>query len=210
MKYISLTKSIGLAMLASCWAAATAQAEESSPLGGQPTPVLNAASTNYLLRANDVIHIRVYREEDLETRVRLARDGTINFPLIGSFQIGGYTTDQAAAVIRDLLGRDYLVNPQITISIVEFAKRSFTVLGEINRPGTYEMPADQSIHLLQAVSMAGGYTRLAAPGKITVQRYDGDKKTIHNLDGRSMAKDTKTKVFELMPDDIITIGESIF
>src|SRR6266550_635795 len=81
--------------------------------------VLKAASTNYLLSANDVIHIKVYREEELDSTVRLAKDGTIIFPLIGSLQVGGKTTDQATSLLRDLLAKDYLVNPQISLSIVE-------------------------------------------------------------------------------------------
>jgi polysaccharide export outer membrane protein len=171
---------------------------------------LKTASTNYLLGANDVIHIKVFREEELDTTVRLAKDGSITFPLLGSLQVGGKTTDQATTLIRDLLGKDYLVNPQVNLSIVEFAKRRFTVLGEVQRPGAYDMPEDQSLNLLQAISMAGGYTRQAAPGKVSVQRAEGDKRQIINLDARTMAKDKNTKVFEIQPEDTITVGESIF
>jgi len=177
---------------------------------GTAPAAIKAASTNYLLSANDVIHIKVYREEELDTTVRLAKDGTIIFPLIGSLQVGGKTTDQATGLIRDLLAKDYLVNPQISLSIVEFAKRRFTVLGEVQRPGAYDMPEDQSLNLLQAISMAGGYTRLASPGKITVQRQEGEKRLILSLDAKSMAKDKNTKVFEIAPEDTITVGESIF
>jgi len=177
---------------------------------GTAPAAIKAASTNYLLSANDVIHIKVYREEELDTTVRLAKDGTIIFPLIGSLQVGGKTTDQATGLIRDLLAKDYLVNPQISLSIVEFAKRRFTVLGEVQRPGAYDMPEDQSLNLLQAISMAGGYTRLASPGKITVQRQEGEKRLILSLDAKSMAKDKNTKVFEIAPEDTITVGESLF
>src|SRR3989442_407580 len=52
-----------------------------------PPPILKAASTNYILTASDIVHIRIFREEDLETRARLAKDGTITFPLLGTVQI---------------------------------------------------------------------------------------------------------------------------
>jgi len=182
-----------------------------APKPGAASPmVLKAASTNYLLAANDVIHIKVFREEELDSTVRLAKDGTIIFPLIGSLQVGGKTTAQATTMIRDLLAKDYLVNPQISLSIVEFAKRRFTVLGEVQRPGAYDLPEDQSLNLLQAISMAGGYTRIAAPNKVTVQRQDGEKRLIFTLDAKSMAKDKNIKVFEILPEDTITVGESIF
>jgi protein involved in polysaccharide export with SLBB domain len=172
--------------------------------------LVKAVSTNYLLAANDIIHIKVFREDDLETTVRLAKDGTIILPLIGSIQVGGKTTDQATTLIRDLLAKDYLVNPQISLSIVDFGKRRFTVLGEVQRPGAYDMPEDQPVNLLQAISMAGGYTRLASPGKVSVQRMEGERRRIFNVDAKIMAKDRNTKVFEILPDDTITVGESIF
>src|SRR6266567_8150882 len=179
-----------------------------APKPGAPAPiVLRAASTNYLLAANDVIHIKVYREEELDSTVRLAKDGTIIFPLIGSLQVGGKTTAQATALVRDLLAKDYLVNPQVSLSIVEFAKRRFTVLGEVQRPGAYDLPEDQSLNLLQAISMAGGYTRIAAPGKVTVQRQEGEKRLIFSLDAKSMAKDKNMRVFEILPEDTLTVGE---
>jgi protein involved in polysaccharide export with SLBB domain len=182
-----------------------------APKPGAASPlVLKAASTNYLLAANDVIHIKVYREEELDSTVRLAKDGTIIFPLIGSLQVGGKTTAQATTLIRDLLAKDYLVNPQVSLSIVEFAKRRFTVLGEVQRPGAYDLPEDQSLNLLQAISMAGGYTRIAAPGKVTVQRQEGEKRLIFPLDAKAMSKDKNIKVFEILPEDTITVGESIF
>src|SRR4051794_33394006 len=94
-----------------------------APKASTTAPVIfKAASTNYLLAANDVIHIKVYREEELDSTVRLAKDGTVIFPLVGSLQVGGKTTAQATTLIRDLLAKDYLVNPQVSLSIVEFAK----------------------------------------------------------------------------------------
>src|SRR3954466_3086135 len=74
----------------------------SKPAAGSPL-VLTAASTNYLLAANDGNHIRIFREEELDSTVRLAKDGTTIPPLIGSLQVGGKTTGQATASIRDLL-----------------------------------------------------------------------------------------------------------
>lgn len=190
----------------------TAPATPGAPAPPAPTspPTLKAASTNYILSANDIIEIRVFREDDLTTRVRLAKDGTVIFPLVGSVQVGGRTVPQATEMIRDLLGRDYLVDPQVTISIVDFAKRRFTIMGEVNRPGAYDMPDDQPLNLLQAISMAGGYTRIANPSKITVQRLQGDRKTMFQVDAKAMARDRNTQVFEIQPEDAITVAESIF
>ena len=164
----------------------------------------------YVLSPNDLVQMRVYQEEDLETKARIAKDGTVTIPLIGVVQIGGKTVEEATGLIRELLDKDYLVNPQITLTVTEYAKRRFTVLGQVQKPGTYEIPNEESVTLLQAVAMAGGYTRLANPGKITLTRVVGAQKTMLTLDGRAMASDNSTKSFTVMPEDTITVAERIF
>src|SRR5271163_4883320 len=80
-------------------------------------------SNTYVLTPNDVVDIKVYQEDDLETKARVGQDGTISFPLIGVVHIGGKTVEQAGAVIREELKKDYLVNPQITLIVEEYSKR---------------------------------------------------------------------------------------
>lgn len=161
----------------------------------------------YLLGPNDVIQVKVYQEDDLETRGRVAQDGSLTLPLIGVITVGGKSVEQAAALIRDLYGKDYLVNPQISVIILDYAKRNFTVLGQVQKPGSYEIPNEQSIDLLRAIAMAGGYTRIGNPSKITVQRKVGDETRIFKLDAESMAKERDAKPFEILPEDTVTVGE---
>jgi polysaccharide export outer membrane protein len=185
-------------------------------LGRAPAAELslaNALSTDaktYTLSPNDVVQVKVYQEDDLETKMRIAKDGTASFPLIGVIQIGGKTVEQATAIIRDLLDKDYLVNPQVTLTVVEYAKRRFTVLGQVQKPGAYEIPNEESVTLLQAVAMAGGYTRLANPGRITISRTIGAQKTTLMVDGRAMASDSTMKPFVVYPEDTITVAERVF
>ena len=164
----------------------------------------------YVLSPSDLVQMKVYQEDDLETKVRIAKDGTVTIPLIGVVHIGGKTVEEATKLIRDLLDRDYLVNPQVTLTVVEYAKRRFTVLGQVQKPGSYEIPDEETVTLLQAVAIAGGYTRLANPGRITVSRNVGGHKTTLSLDGRAMANDPSTQQFQVMPDDTITVAERIF
>lgn len=175
-----------------------------------PEAPSRAAPKNYILAPNDVVHIKVFREDNLETKARIDNDGTITFPLLGSVQIGGKSVDQATQLIRDRLAEDYLVNPQVNLSITEYVKRRFTVLGQVQKPGVYEIPENQLMTLLQAISVAGGYTRIADASKITVQRQVGDRKSSFTHNAKSMAKDKNTKHFEILADDTITVGESIF
>ena len=166
--------------------------------------------TNYRLSSNDLLAITVFQEDDLATTVRISKDGTINFPLIGVVKVGDKTAQEASRTIENLLAKDYLVNPQVTLTIVEFSKRKFTILGQVSKPGTYDMPDDSTLNLLQAIGLAGGFTRIANPAKITLKRLEGSREAVYKLDAKSMAKNESTKRFEILPGDTITVGESLF
>jgi len=171
---------------------------------------IHAQEHSYVLSPNDVVQIKVYQEDDLETKARIGQDGAIAFPLLGVVQIGGKTIAQATGILRERLDKDYLVNPQVSLIVVEYAKRRFTVLGQVQKPGSFEIPSEESVTLLQAIAMAGGYTRLANRSNVTVSRLVSGKKTTLNLDAKRAASDPDTKAFEVLPEDTITIAERIF
>src|SRR5260221_3482477 len=161
-----------------------------------------AEPQTYVLSPNDVVQVRVYQEDDLETKMRIGKDGTTSFPLIGVINLGGKTVAQAADLIRARLADGYLVNPQITVSVIEYAKRRFTVLGQVQKPGTYEIPNEESVGFLQAIAMAGGYTRLANRANVTITRSVGGRKTALSLDMNHATSDPNTPQFVILADDI--------
>src|SRR5256886_10958576 len=112
-------------------------------------------------------------EDNLRANSRLNGEGNLSLPLLGSVHLSGLTLTQATTRVTELYARDYLVNPKVNVMLVGYAKRRFTVLGQVNRPGSFEMPdgSPGGIDLLEAVAMAGGYTRIAAPERITVRRH---------------------------------------
>ncbi|HLP78569.1 MAG TPA: polysaccharide biosynthesis/export family protein [Candidatus Paceibacterota bacterium] len=201
-------------LTSACLAAGSvlAQVSDSSPSEASPARTeepksVTIASPQYVLRQGDVVQVKVYQEEDLTSMSRIGRDGTITMPLLGSVKVVSNSLEQATTLIRDLLARDYLVNPQVNLNVTEFAKRRFTVLGQVQRPGTYDMPADDSVSLLQAIATAGGYTRIANPRKITVQRTVSAENKLIKLNAEAMAVNKKEKPFEILPDDVIVVGE---
>jgi protein involved in polysaccharide export with SLBB domain len=185
-----------------------AQAQPTLPLAPvTPQPVLRKA---YHLAANDVVQVSVYQEADLDAKVRIARDGSVTLPLLGDVKLGGKTIEEATGFIRDKLKDGYLVNPQVTLTITEYAKRRFTIMGKVQRPGTYEMPDEQTVTLLQAVAAAGGYAGSARDKAIAVNRIVGDKKVVFTVDADAMAKNKDAPAFDIQPDDVITVPEKIF
>lgn len=169
-----------------------------------------SAPSGYVLAANDQVAVEVFGEEDLRTNTRLNGEGNLSLPLLGSVHIAGLTLTQAAARLTDLYGRDYLVNPKVNVTLVGYAKRRFTVLGQVNRPGSFEMPEGSpgGIDLLEAIAMAGGYTRIAAPERISVRRQVNGSDQVSRVDAKRASKGGGS--FRVLPGDTITVGESIF
>lgn len=184
------------------------------PLAAQtnkPAPVSEKPSSSaYFLTADDIIEVNVFQETDLQTKARITQAGTITFPLIGEVKIGGMTPEGAAQSIRTLLAKDYLVNPQVSLTITEYSKRRFTVLGQVQKPGAYEMPDRDQVSLLQAIGTAGGYTRIADAGDIRVKRTESGKDVIYKLNAKNIASGKDPNVFVVQTGDIITVGESVF
>jgi protein involved in polysaccharide export with SLBB domain len=168
-------------------------------------------STNYRISSNDVLDFKVFQEPDLDAEVRVAGDGTAIFPLIGSVTLAGKTVSEAAAMLRQHYLNGYLVNPQVSLIIQTYAKRTFTILGQVQKPGAYEIVGDQSIGLLEAIGMAGGYTRIADPGNITIRRTENGREQVYRVNAKHAEKNAETiNQYRTQPGDVITVGESIF
>jgi protein involved in polysaccharide export with SLBB domain len=171
-----------------------------------------SAPPGYILTPNDHVAVEVFGEDDLRTNGRLNPEGNLSVPLLGSIHLAGLTLTQAASKLTDLYARDYLVNPKVNVMLLGYAKRRFSILGQVNRPGSYEMPDSSpgGIDLLEAIAMAGGYTRIAAPERITVRRQTaGARDQIFKVNAKRFTKGSGGG-FHVEPGDTITVGESIF
>ena len=195
--------------------ASVASALPVTPAGATPPAATAVApdtggSSAYVLAPQDVVEVHVFQEDDLLTTARITSEGLIKFPLVGSVRVGGKTEEGAAQTIAAELARDYIINPQVTVKIVEYAQRRYTVLGQVGKPGTYTLPDRESIMLLEAIGNAGGFTRLANLGDIQVKRLVNGKDSVYKLNAKSAATTRQTSAFEVRPGDIITVGESFF
>lgn len=95
--------------------------------------------------------------------------------------------------------------------IVQVSRNEYTILGQVRNPGVYEVPAlTDSVSVLEAIAMAGGATRLADLGNVTVRRRIGTKDGVLTLNVKEMGRDEKVKIFHVIPGDRIVIGERLF
>ena len=170
---------------------------------------LGAASGDYILKAGDTIEMVIFHEPDLSIRSRIGRDGMVQLPLLGEIRLEGLTIRAATALLRSKYNADYIVEPQIYLNIVTFNSRKFNIIGQVQRPGTYEFSGGDDLGLLEAIAMAGGFTRIADRGHIIVKRKEGDSFRTLRVNAKKIAGDGKDK-FPIEPGDVINVGESWF
>ena len=170
-----------------------------------------SAPAGYVLSPTDQVAVEVFGEDDLRTSGRLNPEGNLSVPLLGSIHLAGLTLTQAVSKLTELYSRDYLVNPKINVTLLSYARKRFSILGQVNRPGSIEMPegTQEGIDLLEAIALAGGYTRIASPERITVRRQSGSGDQIFKVNAKRFTKG-RGGGFRVEPGDTITVGESIF
>ncbi len=110
----------------------------------------------YLVGDGDLLRIKVYEHDDLETEIRIGGDGKITFPLIGEVEVQRLSTAEIEKKLARLLGDGYLKNPHVTVFIEEYKSKKVTVLGEFHKPGLIELTGNST--LVEVISNAGGVT----------------------------------------------------
>jgi polysaccharide export outer membrane protein len=129
----------------------------------------------YQLQPGDVLLIDVWGYEDLRPKdptaagITIRPDGKISFPLVGEVAVVGMTTSQLTGVLTVGLS-EYLKDPKVTVNVFKFHTTRIYVLGEVNRPGLYEV--EKQHNLLDAIGLAGGYTQDAAKKNVFIVRKD--------------------------------------
>ncbi len=191
-------------------AAGTANANAPASTGSAPADAGRDDKSMWVLSPNDVISMTVYQEEDLTTMTTVDGSGSVMLPLFGEVKIGGLTLGQATALIREMYDKDYIINPQVNLVVEQFAARRFAVLGQVQRPGSFDFPQNEPVNLLEAIAMSGGYTRLGSPSRVTVRRVENGASKIYKLDADQLANDQTKKTFQILPNDVITVGERTF
>ena len=176
--------------------------------GGSPMPMgMGAANGDYMLRAGDTIEMIIYREPDLTIRSRIGKDGMVQLPLLGEVKLGGLTIRNATTLIRNRYNADYLVEPQIYLNISAYNTRKFTIIGQVGRPGSYEFGGGEELGLLEAIGMAGGFTRIADRGHVLIKRREGDSIKSIKVNAKKLA-DVGVDQCVIQSGDVINVGES--
>lgn len=172
-----------------------------------PEPPPNYERLSNALGTGDVVEIRVFREPELGGTYRLGPEGKIDFPFIGVVELSGKTEAEVSREIQKRLADGYLQDPQVTVFVREFNSRKVHVLGQVTKPGTFGYDAGMTI--IQAITNAGGFTRLASPNNVRVTREQKGAEKNFVVRVGDIREGTRQN-FLLLPGDIIYVPQSVF
>jgi len=172
------------------------KATEKSPLIVTP---------DYIIGPEDVLEITVWKNQDLSKVVAVRPDGRISLPLIGEVTAVGKTPVQVTEDISLKL-KEYKENPQVSIVLKEVNSYAIFVLGEVAKPGKY--PLKSKTTLLQGISIAGGFTAMAARNKLVVFRFGvngGGQERVKASYDDIVLRDGSLQNIELKPGDTVVV-----
>jgi len=192
-----------------------AQAQDTSsssqPPAPKPAPVDNPSpaptsvpADSYIIGAEDVLSIYVWKEPDMSKTIPVRPDGMISLPLVGEIKAAGHTPVQLQDVLATAM-KKYVSDPQVTVVVEKISSLSFNIVGEIARPGYY--PLTRRMTVLDAIAMAGGFKDFAKTKKVYVLRIsaNGTQQRLPFNYKDVIAGKNEQQNIELLPRDTIVV-----
>lgn len=151
----------------------------------------------YRVAPGDKLRVVVLSDTELSGDYEVDSTGVISPRMATRVSVVGMTTVEIEALLRDRYRTDGLLrNPKLTVDLV--ARRPFYIVGEITKPGAF--PYVNGINVIQAIAIAGGYTRRASKTRITVRRFNSP----------AGEEETVTEDSPIGPGDVIHVPERWF
>lgn len=122
---------------------------------------------SYLIGAEDILKIEVFRDQDLSRIVNVRPDGKITLLLVGDIQAEGLTPERLTAQVKEAYSQ-FITNPEVTISVIGVNSKAFVITGKVNRGGKF--PLVTPIRVFDALGLTGGFQEFANTKKITIVR----------------------------------------
>jgi len=175
----------------------------------KPMPSTSVAATGirpdaYIIGAEDVLSVYVWKEPDMSKSVPVRPDGMISLPLIGEVKAAGYTPVQLQGVLADAM-KKYVSDPQVTVVVEKVASLNFNIVGEVNKPGYY--PLTRRLTVLDAIALAGGFKDFAKTKKVYILRTSAngaEQRIPFNYNEVIKGKNSQQNI-DLRPRDTIVV-----
>lgn len=148
--------------------AAAAPAAEGAPVEEE--------GRDYRIGPEDVVRIAVYGHPDLTQTVAVQADGTFVFPLLGRVSAADLAPPELERRLADLLGRDYVREPQVAVSVQQYRSKVVFLVGEVARPGLYPLVGTR--RLLEVLAKAGPMSASAGTEVVIVRSRSGEARPV--------------------------------
>lgn len=195
----------------------TAQVPASAPNGSAamassadaPAPSTTSAGSKphddgFIIGADDVLAINVWKETDISRSVPVRSDGKISLPLVGEIVAAGRTPLQLETEIASRL-RSYITEPEVTVMVQQINSQKYNILGQVIKPGSYPLVATTTI--VDAIANAGGFKDFAKKKGVYILRQSGgggESKISFDYPDYIKGKNTKQNI-TLQPHDTVIV-----
>ena len=176
----------------------------------QPAPEAQPAADVRLesLGMGDMVRVTVFRNPDLTTEARVSERGTILFPMIGEVPVAGLTPSQAGGRIADKLRTGkYVVNPEVTVSMMQVNSRQVSVLGNVVKPGRYPLDSTTA-HLTDVIALAGGVGPTGSDEVTVITKRGGRQEKVTVDMAEMFRRGDLTRNIALEPGDTIYVHKA--
>ncbi|MBR7792272.1 SLBB domain-containing protein [Undibacterium sp. FT147W] len=189
----------------------TLPAEKTSVIQQEQSALSVTDSSSDLVGEGDQLLITVFGQSDLSADVIVGPTGIITLPLVGTISIKGKTANEVASIFASKLEQgQYLLNPKVSVKINQQVSRSFSVIGEVLRPGRFPLQGQMSI--VEALSLAGGVTpradkhlkvlrRMSQNGQTELREFTSMKLDFDD------EKNNDSLMQKILPNDVLIIGQ---
>jgi polysaccharide export outer membrane protein len=169
---------------------------------------MNSDPSDYLLGSGDLLQVKVFEAEDLNTTVRVSSRGYVTLPLLGAVSVKGLTAREAEEAIENLYRTHYIKDPHISIFVEEHFSRRITLMGQFRNPGTYDYLSKQ--RLLDVMALGGGLGDKAGR-TIQIRRYGGspEGQSVFVVDLDRLIKEGRSELnIEINSGDVLFVAEA--
>jgi protein involved in polysaccharide export with SLBB domain len=178
-----------------------AESDSPSKLEFQPK-----TGPDHKIQPLEVIFIDVFGETNLTKDYRVTASGEITFHLLGKIMVASKTTTEVENELKERLGKEFLVDPQVIVTVKEYRNRFVNVMGEVVKAGAYPLQGEQKWTILDAIGQAGGFTRGASHNKIEFT-HKGVTRKFSERDLKKIDLDPN-KVIYCEPGDTVNVKSS--
>ncbi len=166
------------------------------------TEAVRAAALN----PGDVFEVTVHGQAELSGTHRVSPEGDVDFPLVGRAHVDGLTSGQIADLFRERLMNGFLRNPTVSVFVKEITSKKVFVLGQVAKPGAFSF--EDSMTVVQAIALSGGFTPFAQQNNVFVSRRDKGAEQRIRVPVEQIATDSAATNFLLRPGDIVFVPET--